>query len=639
MSSRNELTPSISLSPDSAMNLPGRFSRNKRPSKSKKEDLSPKETHQKIERLTKRSLYERLTYALDILVPEDEPETMVVPAGHFLQQVHYGKLHRWRVAQKDFVNLPEYLIDHREKEPHYNVFVKSEGLFPIFDLTSHFLKRWDMLSLILLIFTASVTPFETAFIASDNSINIMFLINRLVDLVFFIDMFVQIRTPYRDSQTGRLVRDGKSILLRYMKSWFLIDLVSVIPFELLNMGQGGGKKNLSQLRLLRFLRLARLLKLLRVLRASRKLKQWQVYINLRYATLKILQYCIIIMFVIHWLACGYRLADEPNAPTDPPGWLSHYADYANVTLTDISPWEAYVLAVYWSSSTFSLVGPQWEVISPTTVRETGYAFFATFVSYIVALYLIGSLVNILGIANRVQREHDLRVDNYLEMFDRLKLDQRLKIKVHEYLSDHFAAATTQAYTNLLKDLPTQLHGFITMEIFVDFIGQIPYLEPFIDREPSMTQELCRGIEIRTIPANAHIFTEGYEGIYYLEHGIVAIEGRVYPSGSVFGRTVLRENIKQSECRALTNVTIHVLPLAILKSTLERNPKIRYYAKRWIAWQLLRRYIYTYTSLYYTAAKRGARMIPPLMSMRPNMKEGEFDDIDLAVLEHINEFNY
>lgn len=103
-------------------------------------------------------------------------------------------------------------------------------------------------------------------------------------------MFVQIRTPYRDAQTGRLVRDGKAIIVRYLKSWFAIDFLSVIPFEMLNMGQSGtNKKNLSQLRMLRFLRLARLLKLLRVLRASRKLKQWRVYIDLRYATLKIIQ--------------------------------------------------------------------------------------------------------------------------------------------------------------------------------------------------------------------------------------------------------------------------------------------------------------------------------------------------------------
>lgn len=111
------------------------------------------------------------------------------------------------------------------------------------------------------------------------------------------------------------------------------------------------------------------------------------------------------------------------------------------------------------------------------------------------------------------------------------------------------------------------------------------------------------------------------------------------SGSIFGRTVLREHLKQNECRALTNVTIHILPRDVLQSTLDKHPKIRYYAKRWTTWQVFRRYIHTYANLYYTAAKRGARMVPPLMSQRPNLREGEYDDIDLAVLEHINEFGF
>ncbi|KAJ3008180.1 hypothetical protein HKX48_008722 [Thoreauomyces humboldtii] len=602
-----------------------------------KEKPMPTEHQEKIEKKP-LTMYQKLTYLFDILIADDEPETMTVPTGSFLQRVSYGKTDRWRIAKDDYLGMPAYLIEHREAHPDYRVPVEEQGMIPVLDLTSNFLKKWDMLSLLLLFFTASVTPFETAFI-TDTAFDLLFLINRVVDLVFFFDMGVQIRTPYRDTQTGRLVRDGKLILARYMKSWFSIDLLSVIPFDVISNVAGGSASNLGQLRLLRFLRLARLLKLLRVLRASRKLKQWRVYIDLRYATLRIIQFCIVIVFLIHWLACGFRLANETNNPGDSPGWLTHYANYMNTTTDNVGMMEQYVLAIYWSSSTLSLVGPQWEVLSPTTVRECGYAVFANFVAYMMALFMIASLVNTLGVANKLQTEHDLKVDNYLEMFQRLKLDGRLKIKVHEYLSDHYAAATTQAYTNLLGDLPTQLHGFITTEIFVDFVAKIPYLEPFIDREPNLTQELCRGIQIRTIPANAHIFTNGYEGIYYLEHGICAIDGRVYPSGSIFGRTVLRQFIKRSECRALTNVTVHCLPLEVLQTALAKFPKITYYAKRWTAWQVLRRYIYTYSTLYMTAAKRGARMVPPLSSARPTMMEGEYDDIDLAVLEHISEFGF
>ena len=120
------------------------------------------------------------------------------------------------------------------------------------------------------------------------------MINLCVDLVFITDLFLNFRTPYRDAQTGRIVRDGRQIAAKYAQTWFPLDFVSVMPFEYLGFMQSEttsaeSQANLTQLRLLRFLRLARLLKLLRVLRASRKLKQWQVYINLRFATLQLVQ--------------------------------------------------------------------------------------------------------------------------------------------------------------------------------------------------------------------------------------------------------------------------------------------------------------------------------------------------------------
>jgi hypothetical protein len=100
-------------------------------------------------------------------------------------------------------------------------------------------------------------------------------------------MFIQFRSPYRDEQTGQYIKSPGVIAIQYFKGWFFLDFISVLPFELLGfMSAGGG---VADLKILRVVRLARLLKLLRVLRASRKLRKWQVYANLRYASLQILQ--------------------------------------------------------------------------------------------------------------------------------------------------------------------------------------------------------------------------------------------------------------------------------------------------------------------------------------------------------------
>jgi hypothetical protein len=92
------------------------------------------------------------------------------------------------------------------------------------DLTSPFVRNWDMLTLCLLLFTASVTPFETAYFIINRRfveaptdyvhVDLLFLINRFVDLIFFSDIFIQCRTPFRNETTGRLVLDIKVISSR-----------------------------------------------------------------------------------------------------------------------------------------------------------------------------------------------------------------------------------------------------------------------------------------------------------------------------------------------------------------------------------------------------------------------------------------
>lgn len=178
-----------------------------------------------------------------------------------------------------------------------------------------------------------------------------------------------------------------------------------------------------------------------------------------------------------------------------------------------------------------------------------------------------------------------------------------------------------------------------MEIYLDFILRIPFLDPFIDRQQVLIQELCQGIEKRNIPHSNCLFEEGCDGIYYIDEGIVSMDGYVYPSGSLIGLTCLREANKVVECKALTDVKVNVLPRAYLLAQLDKYPKVKYYCKRWTTWQVLRQYILSYSKLYYTAVRRGALMSPPLLSRRPEMEEDEDDDVDIAVIDHIEEMGF
>ena len=51
------------------------------------------------------------------------------------------------------------------------------------------MRKWDLVIAALLFYTATVTPYDVAFLEPD--INVLFFINRLVDLIFLIDLFFQ----------------------------------------------------------------------------------------------------------------------------------------------------------------------------------------------------------------------------------------------------------------------------------------------------------------------------------------------------------------------------------------------------------------------------------------------------------------
>ena len=59
----------------------------------------------------------------------------------------------------------------------------------------------------------------------------------------------------------------RKIWSKYFRTWFLVDLISIFPFDLVSLFLGAGA--LDQVRVLRIIRVLRLVKLVRLLKASR----------------------------------------------------------------------------------------------------------------------------------------------------------------------------------------------------------------------------------------------------------------------------------------------------------------------------------------------------------------------------------
>lgn len=92
---------------------------------------------------------------------------------------------------------------------------------------------WDWIILCLTFYTAIMVPYNVAFKNKTSEDVSLLVIDSIVDVVFFIDIVLNFHTTFV-GPGGEVVSDPKVIRKNYFKSWFLIDLLSCLPYDVFN---------------------------------------------------------------------------------------------------------------------------------------------------------------------------------------------------------------------------------------------------------------------------------------------------------------------------------------------------------------------------------------------------------------------
>ena len=184
------------------------------------------------------------------------------------------------------------------------------------------LARWDIITSIALLWTATITPFETSFLpavaGSRAWTDTWFLSNRVLDGIFLFDMCLQFFVTYQiaDAYGGLTWIDDQQLIVKhYLTTWFALDFGTVavpMTFDIMlassdvqDVATGGedSAEFAERMGLFRVLRVLRLIKLVRLVRASRLFARWQSAITLNYASQTVIK-CAFMLFVSsHWFAC------------------------------------------------------------------------------------------------------------------------------------------------------------------------------------------------------------------------------------------------------------------------------------------------------------------------------------------------
>ena len=262
---------------------------------------------------------------------------------------------------------------------------EKKAWFVINPQRSNKFAAWQVVTILALGWVVIIVPFQVGLMEPEWGL--LLLLSTIVDVIFFIDVLLQFITMYpRPTQSGVIWEQKFSrISSHYVKTWFALDALTLIPFDLIDLvfvaGDGGGA--FTEFNATKIFRALRLLKLMRILKTSRWLHRVEITISLPYQQFALFRFLCILLLVCHWLACIWALTLQLADPLK-PRWIDYIQDIDkewNITTID-SPIRTYISSLYFCTYTMTSVG--YGDIGPKTLANLDpilWPIFANFIKF------------------------------------------------------------------------------------------------------------------------------------------------------------------------------------------------------------------------------------------------------------------
>jgi hypothetical protein len=258
-----------------------------------------------------------------------------------------------------------------------------------------FRTNWDLFITLVLIFTCIETPVRITFVESNFSHDHeehygLDMVSTIVDSLFLIDILLIFNTAYYD-EDFRIIEDRKAIASNYMQSWFLIDILAIIPFDVIIGGSGiNGVVRIARIgRLYKLIKLTRLLRILKIVKErSKLLKYFKELMKVGVGFERLFFFVLMFLILCHIVSCLWVLVATFNGIEEVSGsWL----DQNN--LIGLSMSELYLTSFYFTVTTITTVG--YGDISACTPSEQMFCIIIMIIGVISFSFASGSLASIL----------------------------------------------------------------------------------------------------------------------------------------------------------------------------------------------------------------------------------------------------
>ncbi|XP_059478597.1 potassium voltage-gated channel subfamily H member 7 isoform X4 [Neocloeon triangulifer] len=450
---------------------------------------------------------------------------------------------------------------------------------------SPFKAAWDWIILILVMYTAIFTPYVAAFLLNEPDHNNrkskkygddpIVVIDLIVDVTFIIDILINFRTTYVNSNDEVVSHPGK-IAVHYLRGWFLIDLVAAIPFDLLLFGSDTDEASENTTTLIGLLKTARLLRLVRV---ARKIDRYS-----EYGAAVLLLLMATFALIAHWLACIWYAIGNAERPLlkSKVGWLdllandTHQFYYPNNT-GGPSIKSRYITALYFTFSSLTSVG--FGNVAPNTDAEKIFTICVMLVGSLMYASIFGNVSAIIQrLYSGTARYHTqmLRVREFIRFH---QIPNPLRQRLEEYFQHAWTYTNGIDMNSVLKGFPECLQADICLHLNRNLLNTC---SAFSGASPGCLRALSMKFKTTHAPPGDTLVHRGdvLTSLHFISRGsieilkddiVMAILGK----DDIFGENpCAHPTLGKSSCnvRALTYCDLHKIHRDDLLDVLDLYPE-------------------------------------------------------------------
>ncbi|XP_053554731.1 potassium voltage-gated channel subfamily H member 8-like [Bombina bombina] len=489
---------------------------------------------------------------------------------------------------KSKLKLNNSVFGEKPTIPEYKVAAIQKSRFILLHYGT-FKAGWDWLILLATFYVAVTVPYNVCFTIprdvnsttrSPPSVSDIF-----VEILFMLDILLNFRTTYV-SKSGQVVYDPRSICVHYATTWFFVDLIAALPFDLLYAFSVNVYFGVHLLKTVRLLRLLRLLQ---------KLDRYS-----QYSAVVLTLLMSMFALLAHWMACVWYVIGQKEIEVNEIGWLHELAKRLGVpyipadksnstansshggnhTLVDVfsgpSIRSSYITSLYFALSSLTSVG--FGNVSANTDAEKIFSICTMLIGALMHAVVFG---NVTAIIQRMYSRRSLYHTRTKDLKDFIRVHRMpkpLKQRMLECFQTTWSVNNGIDANELLRDFPDELRADIAMHLNKEIL-QLPIFE---SASRGCLRSLSLSIKTSFCAPGEYLIRQGdaLQAIYFVCSGsmevlkdntVLAILGK----GDLIGSDHLNKDqvIKtNANVKALTYCDLQYISLKGLREVLELYPE-------------------------------------------------------------------